>query len=86
VVKLSKQYSRTQRGNIISRLAEQGIQCSTYFQTIHLQPFYQKEFGFKRGDFPIAESVSDRTIALPFYNNLKEKDLDTVVKALKSLL
>ena len=86
VVKLSKQYSRAQRSEIISRLAEQGIQCSTYFQTIHLQPFYQESFGYKRGDFPIAESVSDRTIALPFYNNLKEKDLDTVVKALKSLL
>ncbi|MDO8577462.1 MAG: DegT/DnrJ/EryC1/StrS family aminotransferase [Candidatus Wildermuthbacteria bacterium] len=86
VVKLSRQYSRSQRGDIISRLAEKGIQCSTYFQTIHLQPFYRESFGYKKGDFPIAEGVSDRTIALPFYNNLKEKDMDFVVKALKESL
>ncbi len=86
VVKLSRQYSRVQRGEIISRLAEKGIQCGTYFQTIHLQPFYQESFGYKRGDFPIAELVSDRTIALPFFNNLKEKEINFVVQTLKNSL
>lgn len=48
--------------------------------------FYRKLFGYKKGDFPIAESVSERTIALPFYNNLGEKEINYVVENLKRFL
>jgi perosamine synthetase len=83
VVRLAEQFSQKKRDLIIKKMAEKGIQCSTYFQSIHLQPFYKKTFNYKVGDFPICESISQRTIALPFYNNLKEKEIDYVVKMLK---
>lgn len=86
VIQLAKRYTRADRDSMLSFLKEKGIQCSTYFQTIHLQPFYRQSFGYKPGMFPIAESVSDRTISLPFFNNLKEKDIDIVVKTLKAAL
>ena len=73
MVRLSKKFSRAQRDHIISLMAQEGIQCSTYYQSIHLQPFYRESFGYKKGDFPISESASDRAIALPFFSNLKEK-------------
>ena len=59
------------------------IGCSNYFPPIHLQPFYIDRFEYKKGDFPVTESVSERTIALPFFNNLEEDKIDYVVKALK---
>ena len=40
-------------------------------------------FGYKRRDFPITEDVGGRTIALPFFNNLKEEQVDYVVEKLK---
>jgi len=43
-------------------------------------------FSYKIGDFPVAESVSQRTLALPFYNNLKEKEINYVVKNLKEII
>jgi len=86
VIQLNKNYSRKDRDQIIKKLQKEDIQCSNYFQCIHLQPFYKKEFGYKRGDFPIAESVSDRTIALPFFGNLSEKEINYVVKNLKKCL
>ena len=70
VVKLSGKFAGKKRDKIIQEMAREGIQCSNYFQPIHLQPFYKKEFGYKEGNFPIAENVSKRTLALPFYNNL----------------
>lgn len=81
VVKLAEKFSG-KRDEIIKKMAESGIQCSNYFQPIHLQPFYRKEFGYKEGDFPVAENVSKRTLALPFYNDLKEKEIDFVIKCL----
>lgn len=77
---------RKYRNRILKKLQMAGIQCSNYFQCIHLQPFYRNLFGYKRGDFPVAESVSDRTIALPFYNNLTEKQINYVVKTLKNVI
>jgi len=86
VVKLSGKFAGKKRDKIIQEMAREGIQCSNYFQPIHLQPFYKKEFGYKEGNFPIAENVSKRTLALPFYNNLSEKEIDFVVKNLKEII
>lgn len=72
------------RNKVIKYLNEEGVQCKPYFTPIHLQPFYRKMFGYKEGDFPITEDVSSRTIALPFFNNLKEEQIDYVVEKLKN--
>ena len=85
VVKLSSNLSN-KRDKIIKEMAKRGIQCSNYFQAIHLQPFYKKEFLYKEGDFPIAEDISKRTLALPFFNDLTEKEIDFVINNLKDIL
>lgn len=86
VVKLAESLAGKKRDKIIEKMAKRGVQCSNYFQTIHLQPFYKKEFGYKEGDFSVAENISKRTLALPFFNNLTEKEIDFVVKNLKEVI
>lgn len=71
------------RDDLIEYLKEKGIASRAYFPCIHTQPFYKEKFGFKGGEFPSAEEFSEKTIALPFYTNLKEEDIDYVVKNLK---
>ena len=83
VIILKENFKRYKRERMLDGLRRKGIGCSNYFQPIHLQPFYKEMFGYKKGDFPVTESVSERTIALPFYTNLKEKDINSVAKALK---
>jgi len=82
VIQLVKEYTGSDRNKIMGMLKKKGIQCSNYFQCIHLQPFYKNMFGYKRGDFPIAESVSDHTIALPFYSNMKNNQINYVINNL----
>lgn len=74
------------RDEIMAYLLSHGIDCRPYFPAIHLQPFYQKMFGYSKGSFPITESIADSTLALPFYNNLQEKEIDYVVETLKKAL
>jgi len=71
------------RNRVIDYLRENGVECKPYFTPIHLLPFYRKMFDYKEGDFPITEDVAGRTIALPFFNNLKEEQIDYVVEKLK---
>ena len=57
--------------------------CRNYFPPIHLQPFYVERFGYRKGDFPVTEFISERTIALPFYNHLSEGEVDYVCETLR---
>jgi len=86
VVRLSSQYTREERDRIIEGLRRHDIGAASYFPCIHLQPFYRERFGFKPGDFPAAESVSDRTIALPFHPRLSPREIDLVVQTLQLMI
>lgn len=86
VVRLADDYAQADRDRIMRQLTERRIGVNNYFTPIHLQPFYQKDLGYKPGDFPITEALSARTIALPFHNHLSEADVDHVVQTLRELL
>jgi perosamine synthetase len=86
VVQLSDRFGPEQRDQVLKDLREQEIGCNNYFSPIHLQPYIANQFGYKKGDFPITESVAQRTIALPFYNNLTKQQIETVCTALKNSL
>ncbi|MCF6199859.1 MAG: DegT/DnrJ/EryC1/StrS family aminotransferase [Hyphomicrobiaceae bacterium] len=86
VVRLSNVYGQVQRDRIITGLRRHEIGASNYFPCIHLQPFYQRDMGFNKGDFPIAESIGDRTIALPFHPNLDETEVELICHTLKVMI
>jgi len=70
------------REHVVAELAAEGVETSRYFPPIHLQPYMRERFGFAEGLCPVAEDVSRRTLALPFYPQLEAEDQDRVVKAL----
>ncbi len=86
VVRLSDHYGQKERDRIITGLRRHDVGCSNYFPPIHLQPFYRSKFGFKPGDFPAAESVAGRTIALPFYTRMDTTQIELVSLTLKVML
>ena len=86
VVRLSHRFTRVERDRVITGMRRHEVGASNYFPCIHLQPFYQQQFGFKEGDFPVAETISDRTLALPFFNQLDETQADLVVHTLQIML
>jgi dTDP-4-amino-4,6-dideoxygalactose transaminase len=74
------------RDQLQARLAERGISTSVHFRAIHLHPYYRERFGFTRGMFPVAESVSDTTLSLPVSPALSDGDVDRVIEALHDCL
>jgi perosamine synthetase len=86
VVALREDFDREDRDRILAGLEARGIGCRNYFAPIHLQPFYRERLGLEPGSFPVAESVSARTIALPFWNRMTEETVDRVVAALRQSL
>jgi perosamine synthetase len=76
----------TEREAVISSLAAQGIASKAYLPCIHLLPPYRERFGFAGGEFPVAERVSERSLALPFFTSMTESQVDRVCTALGEAL
>jgi perosamine synthetase len=86
VVRLADRFSRADRDRVLAALARAGIGCRNYFEPIHLQPFIRKALGTGPDQFPVAEHVGDRTIALPFYPQMTQQEVSRVADALRSSL
>jgi perosamine synthetase len=70
------------RHAVARAMEESGIPVRCYFSPIHLQPYIRERFGFKGGELPTTESIAQRTLALPFHNNLTEKQVERVAESL----
>jgi perosamine synthetase len=74
------------RDAVITSLDERGIESKAYLPCIHLMPHYRERFGFGEGQFPIAEEVSRRSLALPFFTAMGEVEVARVAEALGEAL
>jgi perosamine synthetase len=86
VVQLIEPCTQDQRDRILHEMDRQGIQVSNYFPAVHLQPFIAEKYGYAPGDFPVGESASRRTIALPFYNHLTQDEVAVICGVLRGIL
>lgn len=74
-----------QRVAFMEYLRMHGVACANYFEPIHLQPYFRR-MGYNPGDFPVSEGVSERTVALPFFNRLEPDDVTRVVNTVRQAL
>jgi perosamine synthetase len=74
------------RDRILEGLSLKGIGCKPYLPSIHLFEFYKKTFGYRRGDFPVSESVSSKSLALPIYIGLTETQVKYIVEQFMDIL
>ena len=85
VVKLKLNKINKTYDNIFKELRNNGIGINLHYLPVHLHPYYQK-FGFKKGNFPVAEQYSKTAISLPIYYDLKTDEQMRVVNVLKKIL
>jgi perosamine synthetase len=70
------------RERVIAHFEREGIGCSRYLPSIHLQPYMRERFGFREGMCPVAEDASSRTLALPFFTRLERAAQERVAEVL----
>lgn len=72
-----------QRDKIKENLFNNGVETRINFPPMHLQPIYQKLFGFKKGMLKITEDIADRILGLPIFINMTQEQQDFVIKIIK---
>jgi perosamine synthetase len=74
------------RDETVRRLAERGIQSKPYLPAIHLMSFYRERFGYRDGVFPVCEGTSACSLALPFFPQMTDLQVERVTDAIDLIL
>lgn len=74
------------RDSLLWSLQEKGIGIAVNYRPIHLLRYYSETFGYREGDYPVAEEIGKRTLALPLYPSLQEEEVRYVVNTIKEEL
>ena len=74
------------RDAVVAGLQEADVGVMVNYRAIHLLTYFSETYGFKPGDFPVAESIGDASLSLPFYPNMPLDHVDRVVEVLRDIL
>ena len=74
------------RDATVRALRERGVQSKPYLPAIHLMSYYRETFGHREGEFPVCEDVAARSVALPFFPELSDAQVERVATALQAVL
>jgi dTDP-4-amino-4,6-dideoxygalactose transaminase len=74
------------RDDVVRALGERGIPSKPYFPAVHLMTFYRERFGHRPGEFPVCEDAAARSIALPFFPQMTDGQVERVVTELRAVV
>jgi len=86
VIQLNLEKLKVSRREIFEDLRAENIGVNVHYIPIHLQPYYQKRFGYHLGDFPKAENYYLRAITLPIFPKMSDRDVNDVTRAVKKVI
>jgi perosamine synthetase len=78
--------SGADRDAVLADLDQRGIEAKAYMPSIHLVQHMRERFGFREGQFPVAEDASARLLAVPFFPTMTDGEIDRVCEALAEAL
>jgi dTDP-4-amino-4,6-dideoxygalactose transaminase len=74
------------RDAVMNGLQERGVGVSINFVPVHMMTYYRERFGYKGGEFPVAEEIGARTISLPLYPKLTDEEVEYVIEAVRETI
>ncbi len=82
---LNPQAAGMDRDAFMAGMKARNIGTGIHYRAAHLYPYYRERYGYAVGDFPRAESVSDRIVSLPLFPLMTDDDQDRVIGAMADL-
>lgn len=74
------------RNSYMEQIQKKDIGVAVHFKPVHLMTYYQNEFGFEEGDFPVAEEFASSIISLPLYSKLTDEEVSHVAKTVNEIV
>jgi perosamine synthetase len=74
------------RAEIFRALRAENIGVNVHYIPVHRHPYYRERFGYKGGEYPVAERAYERLISLPMFHGMTDQDVDDVVHAMQKIV
>jgi perosamine synthetase len=74
------------RAQVFRALRAENIGVNVHYIPVHRHPYYREQFGYKGGEFPVAEDAYERLISLPMFHSMSDQDVNDVVTAVRKVL
>ena len=84
-IKLRLKRLKISRDAFMNELKRGGVGCSVHWRPLHLHPYYQKTFGWRAQDFPIATAQWKRLISLPIFPGMAADEIEHVINTVKRI-
>src|SRR5579871_4771846 len=85
-IRLDLEKLSVHRGQIFRALRAENIGVNVHYIPVHLHPYYRDRFGYRGGEFPVAEAAYSQLISLPMFHSMSEQDIADVIHAVKKVL
>lgn len=85
IIRLRLNKLRVKRDEIFKALRQENIGVNVHYRPLHLHRYYQTRFGYKEGDFPVAEKCFYSIMTLPLFAAMTKRDVRDVIKAVKKV-
>jgi perosamine synthetase len=69
------------RGEFFRSIRAENIGVNVHYIPVHLHPYYRERFGYRGGEFPVAEKAYSQLISLPMFHAMTNQDVDDVIEA-----
>ena len=76
----------TDRGEVFRALRAEGIGVNVHYIPVHLHPYYRGRFGYRGGEYPVAEAAYQQLISLPMFHGMRDDDVGDVIAAVKKVM
>lgn len=73
------------RDEFMAKMRENNIGTALHYQAVHLFSYFANNYGWRMGDFPNAELVSDRIVSLPLFPAMKDDDTADVIESVREI-
>ncbi len=81
VLQLRLNKMKKTRRKVFEQLRAKNIGVQVHYIPLHLQPYYRKRFGYRKGDFPCAEKFYESALTIPLFPSLKNRDVNRIIDA-----
>jgi dTDP-4-amino-4,6-dideoxygalactose transaminase len=73
------------RKEFINAMHAENLGVQVHYVPLHYHPYFQEEFGYEEGMFPVAEDVYDKLVSMPLHAEMNREDIEKVVQAVERL-
>jgi dTDP-4-amino-4,6-dideoxygalactose transaminase len=85
VIRLLPEALRAERDEVLAALRAENIGVNVHYIPVHTLHYYRERFGYKGGEYPVAETAHAALLTLPLFPAMTDGDAHDVIAAVRKV-